>query len=106
MAGEPAASLWGPVLVYAPEEEQELVAELERLAVAYGFSRDRAGFSEVFRIASRELLRFVPPSRLADPSYFTAEGDPIVSARAVWRLADPDAAVVALDTPPELLWVG
>ena len=106
MAGEPAASLWGPVLVYAPEEEQELVAELERLAVAHGLSRDRAELSEVFQIASRELLRFVPPSRLAEPSYFTAEGDPIVSARAVWRLADPDAAFVALDTPPELLWVG
>ena len=106
MAGEPAASLWGPVLVYAPEEEQELVAELERLAVAHGLSRDRTELSEVFRIASRELLRFVPPSRLAEPSYFTAEGDPIVSARAVWRLADPDAAFVALDTPPKLLWVG
>lgn len=106
MAGEPAASLWGPVLVYAPEEEQELVAELERLAVAHGLSRDRAELSEVFRIASRELLRFVPPSRLAEPSCCTVEGDPIVSARAVWRLADPDAALVALDTPPELLWVG
>ncbi len=106
MAGEPAASLWGPVLVYAPEEEQELVAELERLAVAHGLSRDRAELSEVFQIASRELLRFVPPSRLAEPSYFTAEGDPIVSARAVWRLADPAAAFVAFDTPPELLWVG
>ena len=106
MAGEPVASLWGPVLVYAPDEEAELLAELERLAVAYGLSRDRAELSEVFRIASRELLRFVPPSRLAEPSYFTAEGDPIVSARAVWRLADPDAAFMALDTPPELLWVG
>ena len=106
MAGEPVASLWGPVLVYAPDEEPELLAELERLAAAHGLSCDRAEVSEVFRIASRELLRFVPPSRLVEPSYFTAEGDPIVSASAVWRLADPDAALVSLDTPPELLWVG
>ena len=106
MAGEPVASLWGPVLVYAPDEEPELLAEMERLAAAHGLSCDRAEVSEVFRIASMELLRFVPPSRLAEPSYFTAEGDPIVSASAVWGLADPDAALVSLDTPPELLWVG
>ena len=106
MAGEPVASLWGAVLVYAPDEEPELLAELERLAAAHGLSCDRAEVSEVFRIASMELLRFVPPSRLAEPSYFTAEGDPIVSASAVWGLADPDAALVSLDTPPELLWVG
>ena len=106
MPGGPVASLWGPVLVYAPDEEPELRAELARLAEAHGLSRDLGGFIEVFRAASRELLRFVPPSRLAEPSYFTAEGDPIVSASAVWRLADPDAAFVALDTPPELLWVG
>ena len=106
VAGEPLASLWGPVLVYAPDEEAELLAELERLAAAYRLSRDRAKLSEIFRIASRELLQFVPPSRLAEPSYFTAEGDPIVSACAVWRLADPDAAFMALDTPPELLRVG
>ena len=102
-------SLWGPVLVYAPEEEQEeLVAELERLAVAHGLSRNRAELSEVFsRLRSESCSVFIPPSRLAEPSYFPAEGDPIVSARAVWRLADPDAAFVALDTPPpKLLWVG
>jgi hypothetical protein len=106
MPGEPVASLWGPVLVYAPDEEPKLRAELERLAHAHGLSRDAAGLAEVFRVASRELLRFVPPSRSVEPSYFTAEGDPIISARAAWRLADPDAAFVALDTPPELLWAG
>jgi hypothetical protein len=106
MAGEPVASLWGPVLVYAADEEAELLAELERLAVEYGLSHNRAELSEVFRVASRDLLRFVPPSRLAEPSYFTTEGDPIVSARAVWRLDEPDAAFMALDAPPELFWVG
>jgi hypothetical protein len=106
MPGEPVATLWGPVLVYSPDEEPELLTELGRLADAHGLSRDPAGLAEVFRVASRDLLRFVPPSRLVEPSYFTAEGDPIVSARAAWRLADRDAAFVALDTPPELLWVG
>ena len=106
MPGEPVATLWGPVLVYAPDEEAELLAELERLAAAYGFSRDPAGLSEVFRLASRELLRFVPPSRSVEPSLFTAEGDPVVAARATWSLVDPDDAFLVLDTPPELLWVG
>lgn len=106
MKGGPAATLWGPVLVYAPDEEAELLAELERLAAAYGLSRDPVGLAEVFRLASRELLRFVPPSRLAEPSYYTAEGDPIVSARATWSLLDPDDAFMVLDAPPELLWVG
>ena len=106
MPGEPVATLWGPVLMYAPDEEAELLAELERLAAAYGLSRDPAGLSEVFRLASRELLRFVPPSRSVEPSLFTAEGDPIVAARATWSLVDPDDAFIVLDAPPELLWVG
>ncbi len=106
MPGEPAATLWGPVLVYAPDEEPELYAELERLADAHGLPRHQARLSEVFRLASRELLRFVPPSRLAEPSYFTAEGDPLVAAGARWSLVDPDDAFRVLDTPPELLWVG
>lgn len=106
MPGEPFPTLWGPVLVYAPDEEPELRAELERLADAHGLPRDPSGLGEVFRLASRELLRFVPPSRLAEASYFTAEGDPLLSARASWSLVDPDDAFPVLDAPPELLWVG
>ncbi len=106
MPGDPAATLWGPVLVYAPDEEPELRAELERLAAACGLSRDPAGLGEVFRVASRELFRFVPPGRLVGPSYFTSEGDPIVSACATWSLLDPDDAFIVLDAPPELLWAG
>lgn len=106
MPGEPVPSLWGPVLVYEPDEEPELLAELERLAKAYGLPRDPGGLAEVSRVAGRELLRFVPPSRLAEPSLFTVEGDPIVSARAAWRVTDPEAAFAALDAPPELLWMG
>jgi hypothetical protein len=106
MPGEPVATLWGPVLVYAPNEEPELRAELERLADVHRLPHDPSGLFEVFRVASRELLRFVPPSRLSEPRYFTAEGDPVVAARAAWSLNDPDEALAALDAPPELLWVG
>ena len=106
MPGEPLPSLWGPVLTYEPGEEPELLAELERLADEHGLPLDPAGLSEACRVGSRELLRFTPPSRLVEPSLFTVEGDPIVHARAVWRLGDPEAAFGALDAPPELLWVG
>lgn len=106
MPGEPLRSLWGPVLIYEPDEEPELLAELERLAGEHGLSRDPSGLSQACWVASRELLRFVPPSRSVEPSIFTAEGDPVVHARAVWRLADPEVAFAALDAPPELLWMG
>jgi hypothetical protein len=106
MPGKPFPTLWGPVLVYAPDEERELLAELERLADVHSLPRDPARLGEVFRLASRELLRFVPPSRAAEPSYFTAEGDPVAAARAAWSLVDPDDAFRVLDAPPELLSVG
>ncbi len=106
MPGEPVASLWGPVLIFEPDEEPELRAELERLASEHGVPRAPAGLAEVFRIASWELLRFDPPSRSIKPILLTAEGDPIVPARAVWKLVDPAAAFVTLDLPPDLLWVG
>lgn len=106
MPGEPLPSLWGPVLTYEPGEEPELLAEFERLADEHGLPLDPGGLSEACRVGSRELLRFVPSSRLVERSLFTVEGDPIVCARAVWRLGDPEAAFAALDTPPELLWVG
>ena len=106
MPGEPASSLWGPALIFAPDEEPELRAELERLAGEHGFPRDLAGLAEIFRVASRELLRFDPPSRSIEPILLTVEGDPIVSARALWRLVDPAAAIVTLNLPPDLLWIG
>lgn len=105
MPGRPL-TLWGPVLVYSPDEEPELRVELDRLADAYRLPHDPVGLGEVFRLASRKLYRFVPPSRLVEPSYVTAEGDPLVAAQAVWSLTDPDDAFRALDAPPELLWVG
>lgn len=106
MPGEPLPSLWGPVLTFLPSEEPELLAELARLAAERGLAADPRGLEEASRAGGRELARFVPPSRLVERSFFTAEGDPLVLARAVWRVADPAAAFTALDSPPELLWMG
>ncbi len=96
-------SLWGPALFYKPDEEPDLLAELERLARAY---RIPAGSDRVFRAAALELMRFVPAGRRVEPSFFTAEGDPIVDGRASWRITDAAAALELLDDPPELAWVG
>jgi hypothetical protein len=96
-------SLWGPALFYKPDEEPELLAELERLASAH---RIRAGTDHVFRAAALELMRYVPAGRLVEPSFFTVEGDPIVDGRASWQITDAATALELLDDPPELAWVG
>ena len=69
MPAEPVATLWGLVLVYAPDEEPELRAELERLAAAYGLSHDPAGLSEVFRACKQGAasLRAAKSIRRAEP---------------------------------------
>lgn len=106
MGGDPTASLWGPVLFYAPGEEPELTAELERLADAHGIPAGSDRFARAFRAAALELMRFVPASRSVEPSFFTAEGDPIADGRASWRVTDTASVFELLDSPPELAWVG
>jgi SEC-C motif len=96
-------SLWGPALFYKPDEEPELLAELDRLAGAHRIPADS---DRVFRTTALELMRFVPPARHVEPSFFTAEGDPLVDGRASWRITDATAALELLDDPPELAWVG
>lgn len=96
-------SLWGPALFYKPDEEPELLAELDRLAGAHRISADSG---RMFRAAALELMRFVPPSRQVEPSFFTAGGDPLVDGRASWRITDATTALELLDDPPELAWVG
>jgi hypothetical protein len=103
MEDDSIPSLWGPVLFYEPNEEPELLAECERLA---GVHRAPIGSDRLFRAAALELMRFVPPGRCAAPSFFTAEGDPLVDGRASWRIADASAALELLDDPPQLAWVG
>jgi hypothetical protein len=33
-------------------------------------------------------MRFIPPSRSVEPSFFTLEGDPVASASAIWEMHD------------------
>lgn len=81
--------LWGPAVIFDAAEEEELVEEIERLA------RERSiAATDVFRACAAELLRFSPASRTTPPSFFTFEGDEVVSAHARWALAD-DAAALA-----------
>jgi SEC-C motif len=105
MAGD-QPSLWGPVLVHTPDEEPELLAELYRLAAAHGLRANPDSILDVFHFAALDLMRFVPPSRHVQPSFFTAEGDPLVDARAAWTVTDASDALELLDSPPQLAWVG
>src|SRR6266511_751514 len=74
------ASRWGPTRFFDPCEEPELRAELARL--------DGAPAGEW----ALTLMRYLPPSRRAEPSFFTLEGDPVVFATATWKLHDRVAA--------------
>ncbi len=99
MAGDPE-SLWGPVRLFAPDEEPELLAELRRLAGVDAAEADaKAEFEVTFRRQALELMRFKPPSRDVQPSYFTPEGDPMAHGRAAWAVhehAEAEARMRAL----------
>lgn len=83
MDGDPP-SLWGPVRFFEPCEEAELGGELARL--------DGATPAE-WALA---WLRYVPPSRRAEPAFFTLEGDPVAFATATWRVRDRVATVARM----------
>lgn len=83
--------LWGPAAVFHAEEEDELVAELHRLAAERGVTPQAA-----FRACAAALLRFTPQRRTAAPSFFTYEGDRIADASARWEIDDDDAAEMEL----------
>lgn len=91
MDGEPA-TLWGATRFFEPCEEPELRAELARLAGSPAGELDDAALAATFRRHSLELMRWLPPSRSAEPTFFTLEGDPVVCATAVWTVRDPAAA--------------
>ena len=87
MAGEPP-SLWGPTRSFEPCEEPELRAELARLAGSPVDDVDERVLAMTFRRHALELMRFMPPSRSAEPSFFTLEGDPVVFGSAIWVVHD------------------
>ena len=109
MAGEPP-SLWGPTRSFEPCEEPELRAELARLAGSPLDDLDERALAITFRRHALELMRFMPPSRSAEPSFFTLEGDPVVFAigdlgrarRCRRRREVPRARRVAPGEPLEL----
>jgi hypothetical protein len=92
MDGEPA-SLWGTTRFFEPYEERELRAELAMLAGLPPDELDDQALAATFRRHALELMRFLPPSRSAEPSFFTLEGDPIALASAIWAVHDIAAAV-------------
>jgi hypothetical protein len=87
MDGDPP-TLWGPTRFFEPCEEPELIAELARVAGSPLDELDEQALALAFRRHALELLRFVPPSRSAEPSFYTLEGDPIVLASATWKVHD------------------
>ena len=90
MAGDPE-SLWGPVRLFAPDEEPELLAELRRLAGVDGAGA-RADLEAALREHGLDLIRFRPPSRELERSYFTPEGDPMAHGQAAWEVLEPAQA--------------
>ncbi len=92
MAGEPR-SLWGPVRLFAPDDELELLAELRRLAgVEGGDAGTKAELDAAFREHGLELMRFQPSRRNVARSFFTPEGDPMAHGQATWRVLEPARA--------------
>ncbi len=100
MSGADGHQLWGPAAIFEASEEDELVAEVHRLAAERSVTPRAA-----FRIGAAELLRFLPPSRRTPPSFFTFEGDEVVDAHARWELAGDDAAA-AFEGQPDLVDTG
>ncbi|MFN2469398.1 MAG: hypothetical protein ABR583_00070 [Gaiellaceae bacterium] len=91
MDGDPP-SLWGPVRFFEPCEELELRAELMRQVGSPLDELDERARVLALRRHALELMRFVPPSRSAEPSFYTLEGDPVVFASATWEVHDAAAA--------------
>jgi hypothetical protein len=90
--GDPPG-LWGPARFFEPCEELELRAELARLAGCPVGEVDERALASTFRRHALELMRFVPPSRSAERSFFTLEGDPVAFASATWDVHGVAAAV-------------
>lgn len=96
MSGARGHELWGPTAIFEAAEEDELVAEVRRLAAERSIPP-----LATFRACAAELLRFTPPSRTAPLSCFTFEGDEVAHAHARWAI-DADAWEL-LERHPDLV---
>jgi SEC-C motif len=106
MEGGPTPSLWGAAQFYEPSEEDELLAELRRIAEEHDLGVDAAGMATALCSGAGELLCFIPPSRRAERLPYTLEGDPVVMAQASWQVRTPDLVFRALRTARELTFDG
>ena len=97
MTGE-QPSLWGPTRSFAPCDEEELLAELDRLARLDGEIVDERSRSRALRSHALELMRFRPASWSAEPTFFTIEGDPVAFCTAAWQVHDLDTVTEMLRT--------
>jgi hypothetical protein len=106
MASGPTPTLWGGAAFYQPDEEPELLAEIERIATAWGLGKGPAGLEEAMRVGARELVCFIPDGRRVEPMPYTLEGDPAMVAEASWRVRDPDSVLDELSAAPDLVATG
>ena len=100
--GGPVPVLWGGAAFYEPNEDAEILAELQQIAKAHGLSTDAAGLAAALTAGAREMACFVAPSRPAKRTLHTLEGDPVALGEATWRLRDRAAALRALCGTSEL----
>ena len=106
MASGPTPTLWGGAAFYEPDEEPELLAEIERIATARGLCVGPAGLEEALRVGARELVCFIPDRRRVEPMPYTLEGDPAMVAEASWRVRDRDSVLDELSAAPDLVATG
>jgi hypothetical protein len=106
MPGGPEPTLWGAAALYEPSEEEDLLAELERIAAARGRGTGPDALAMALRDGASELLRFLPARRRARRVPYTREGHVAVDATASWRVRDPGAAWDMLSQAPELSSAG
>jgi SEC-C motif len=102
MEGGPTPSLWGAAGFYEPVEENELLAELRRIADEHDLGAGAGGLKAALYIGAGELVCFIPPSRCAERVPYTLEGDPVVVAQATWRVREPRAVFRGLRAASEL----
>jgi hypothetical protein len=100
--GGPTPVLWGGAAAYEPGEEDEILAELRRIAAATGLDTEAADLAAALTASAGEMAGFVPPSRSAERTFHTPEGDAVAFAEATWRLTDPAAALRELRATPGL----
>lgn len=102
MTGGPCPTIWGAAAFYSPSEEAEVLDELRSVAQDRGLGTSTEALQRALQVGAGELVCFVPPSRSAEATLYTLEGDPAAVAEATWAVADPVRASRLLDHAPEL----